>query len=68
MPGSWAIVRTTYGEGRVALLAPHPELDNQEFVITNLVYWLVEEQRKKGLTKGQHIKHWTKEELFFDEK
>jgi hypothetical protein len=26
MPGSWAIVTTTYGEGKVVLFSPHPEL------------------------------------------
>lgn len=63
MPEAWAIVRTTFGEGRVCLMAPHPELDDKEFVVTNMVYWLVEELRTKGLTKGQHTRTWTKEEL-----
>jgi hypothetical protein len=26
MPGAWAIVRSTYGEGNIVLFAPHPEL------------------------------------------
>lgn len=67
MPGAGAVVRTKYGEGRVCLMAPHPELDNEEFVVTNVIYWLVEEQRKKGITKGEHVRHWTKEEIFGEE-
>jgi hypothetical protein len=48
------------------LFGPHPELSEQEAVITKAIYWAVEELRKKSVAKeakGEHVRTWTREEL-----
>jgi hypothetical protein len=46
------------------LFGPHPELSEQEPVITKAIYWAVEELRRKGVVaKGEHVRTWTREEL-----
>lgn len=41
MPGTSAIVRAKYGEGRVFCFSPHPEMtDGREFMINFAVQWL----------------------------
>lgn len=46
------------------LFGPHPELSDQEAVITKAIYWAVEELRKKGVVaKGEHVRSWTRQEL-----
>jgi len=64
VPGSWAVVRTTFGYGNVMLFGPHPELDNEEVQISSAVEWMRREKNKTNIKKQNKKKKFLFSSLF----